>query len=302
MAFSTLTSSQRSNTGVGRYPDFADVGRIVKCVFAESSHSFETATAAETLSNWTTDIKDKELIPLPFAKATEWKGKDPVMEDFVSGEEKVNDGVLGWDFTFTKPITIHQRLKTLDSMLGRVFLIDETGKILGTSSDGTLFQGFGARIFVNPYKHSDGTQSGKTIVGIRLTDVTEFEGTSMEYITPTNWQPLDLDGIHDVDLSATSVTSAVLASTGLVATVWLDHFLSTDANGAVKGLAKDDFVLKKGTDVVSITSYVDNGDGTYNLLATSTAGEHTVDLVAVGSVSLTTLIIESTAAATSTIS
>lgn len=297
MAYDIMSlESDRKNLGVGRYPNIANLGRLMKICAANIDQQFATAAAAETQSGWVTAIKNKTITPFPISSLTEPKGKEASFKEFPQGGQmKTSDGSKGWDLTYYYPFQVWKKFKTWDGKKGKFYLGYQTGLIMGYSPDGTKFEGFNGTIYVQPYGETDGSDTNFIKVTLVLDNIDDLE--KAKTINPSSWKLTDLDAIHDVN-----VTVVTAAASSLKVRVAIDGFSDTDPSGQVTGLVNADFIVLNGSGVAQAhTTTTDNGDGTYTITPTSTFATGTVNLTAVGSISLTTLYIESLAAATVTI-
>lgn len=288
--------ADRKNVGVGRYPNIANLGRLAKICASNTDQQFATSTAAELQSNWVSAIKNKTITPFPLSSLTEPKGKEASFKEFPQGGQiKVSDGSKGWDLTYYYPFQLWKKFKTWDGKKGKFYLGYQTGLVMGYSPDGTKFEGFSGTLYVQPYGETDGSDTNAIKVSLVLDNIDDLE--KAKTINPSAWKLTDLDAIHDVN-----VTVVTQAASSLKVRVTIDGFSDTDPNGQVTGLVKADFSVLNGAGAAqSVSTSTDNGDGTYTLAPTTTFASGTVDLVAVGSISLTTIYIQSLAAATVTI-
>lgn len=181
---------------------------------------------------------------------------------------------------------------------------DESSSILATSPDGTIAKGFDITFRATNQKLAEQGTKMMQPIEIVYQDASQWsdEGVVVEpmNLSADDWNPItDIDGVYDVNLAqvGTATTSEVVVS------VYKAGIETANAISNVTGLVVGDFVAKDSAgSVVAISGSTDNGDGTYTL-ASSAAFEAsgTIDLVATASISLTTIKIDSTGAATITI-
>lgn len=273
---------------------------------------FEIATEALalTLATWTAAIKApvaSRIYPFPQAVSFENQSKESVYEDFpLAGSSFVKEGLIGFTMNLNINKAQSNKLRKFNGRSCKIFIIDDNGNIICTSSDGTKVQPFSVQeIRVETAKLSDGSASVTTPVKVVLSDTTEFNdrGYIIQPLKATSaWNPKlpsNLDGVYDVTLSVSDITTA-----GFVASVNIDSIVTTDESSAIVGLAKEDFTLvDKDGDAVSITTSTDNGDGTYDIAVTITEADsdYSFDLVACSLITLTDIAIESTGAVTVTV-
>jgi hypothetical protein len=266
MAYDIIEAQTIGNIGVGRYPNLSDLGRLVKLVHSNTTQQFATATAAEVVATWNTNIKTKQMTPFPISSITTPKGKEPAFKEFPQGGQmKVNDGSKSWELNFYYPHSIWKQFKKWDGVHGKWYLGYSTGKILGYSPDGAKMEGLAGTIFVNPFGETDGTDGNMTTVTLVLDNIDDLKkGVT---INPSTWKITDLDAIHNVVLAL--VGSAL--ATGFVFTATIQGYAASDPRGWLTGLVKADFEWLKADDttqVSAITTLTDNGDGSYTVVGT----------------------------------
>lgn len=296
MAYDILNKESRGNVGVGRIPNTHDLGRLIKIIYLGSDKEFATAAAAETLSGWTNLIKTKDCVPFPLLEMSEFKGKEAAMKETSLGQRKINDGSASWEGIVYYPFTTWKKFKTWDGAKGRFALVFDTGKILLYSANGTISKGFAGTIYINPYGQTNGDDGNTIKITLTLDNIRDLENGVT--INPTTWKGTDFDSIHDVNVTIVSSAAALL-----VVRVNLDGFDTTDPRGWITGLVEADLPVIKASDgsAQSVGTFVDNGDGTYDLPATTVFVTGSANLVDPDEVSLTTIYLESTGAASFTI-
>jgi hypothetical protein len=132
------------------------------------------------------------------------------------------------------------KLRKFNNKTVKIFIIDDNGNILCTSSDGVKVQPFSVtEMRIETAKLSDGSTSVLTPVKIVLQDTTEFNdrGYVLQPLKATpSWNPKlpsNLDGVYDVNLVATGA-----AGTGFTVSVNIDSISTTDESSAIAGLEK----------------------------------------------------------------
>ena len=275
-------------------------------LLAPKGQEFATATDALTLANWTALIKDSKVdrgFVLPLFDTFEDASTDDVYAETLQGSKFKEDGKMIFNVMIDANKQLALNLRALNGREWCLYLFDESASILGTTPDDTKFKGFDVSIRVGNQKPAAQGEKMMTPIHITLKDSRQWndEGAVLEPINDaTDWNPItDLDGVYDVNLAqvGTATTSAVTVS------VYKKSIASTNALADITGLVLADFVgYDSSGSVITISSVTDNGDGTY-ALASSAAFElnGTIDLVTCENISLTSIAIESTGAATITI-
>jgi hypothetical protein len=297
MPYDIIEVSSTGNIGVGRYPNKADLGRVVKIVYADSSQQFATQTAAEVVATWNTGIKAKTFTPFPISQITTPKGKEPAFKEFPQGGQiKVNDGSKSWEMSFYYPFLIWKEIKKWDGVHGKWYIGYSSGKTMGYSPDGTKMEGIAGTIFVNPLTETDGTDSNFITVTLVLDNSDDIKKAVT--IQPSTWKLTDLDAIHNIELAL--IGSAV--ATGFTFSATIKGF-TAQSTGRLTGLVKADFEWLKAdgtTQASAISTLTDNNDGTYTAAGTGIV-TGSFNLLDPDDVTYAGLFIESTGAVTITI-
>lgn len=298
------TSIRGTNTGAKKLVLDSQT-KITQLLITPIDFTFATITSALTVADVITAMKaDKadRIYLTPRCDSHEEKSKEPTFFDSANnGMLKMSEGVISFDLIQgTENENLYQKLRGFDNKTVRLFVGDDNKNILCTSSDGTKIKGFEATVYVTARTISDGTKPSQFKITVNIKNSTEWidEKVVLQPIKEADpWSLNDLDGVYDVDLSATATTIA-----GTTVKVHIDSYDLTDSRGAITGLTSADFVLKNGSGVTqSITSVTDNGDGTYAVVATIATG-YTINLKATSVISLVDLAIESTGVVTLTTS
>jgi len=291
-----------SNTGYKRQID-VNMSAIEGLIITPDNASIDTETNARLEATWKTKIKaasGNRFYPFPSADSvTPQSQEDIYMDSPFKGQVFVREGKDSFTLNVDpKSPTYQSILRTFNDGSYKVFLIDSNQNIWGTSSNGTLIEGFSINLLrIQKMGLVEAANKPLTPIKITLNDPTEWNdrGIILENLT---WNPLNLQGLYDVDLAASLYTTA-----GVTVSVNIAQIAVNTPASQITGLAKEDFVIKiQSTGAVkTISAATDNGDGTYTLACTMTSVAHTVDLVAPSAISIEDPGIESTGLVTFTV-
>jgi hypothetical protein len=166
-----------------------------------------------------------------------------------------------------------QKLRTFNNVKGTIALVTNNGYILMYSPDGVKAKGFTLQQFhVGGIGTTDGTTQRRTPIDWGLVDPLQLNDYGVA-LKPT-WNPLDLNGILDVEIALTAAVSASLVQFTVTRTC--------DGEG-VDGLVQADFSFLKnaGTDQDGAgLAFVEIGAGEYKFTGTASLLDGTLDLKA----------------------
>ncbi len=269
MSYNDLSCvSSLGNTGLANCVD--SLGYDARLIWTTESFSFASESEAQDEDNWTAAINAGTVFPMPLFEEVE-----PAMEDDVEQETGiglslfVREGKYGGIGRFQVALCNLPKLRTFNEVKGRVFIVTGNGKVYGTSPDGVELKGFKlSKFHISALKGTDGSTVRFVEMRYQLKNITEM--ADYPAVPTLTWDPLDLAGVIDVDLTVDSS-----AADELVVSVARD----CDAE-AVTGLVEGDFVVKDDSgSEESITSFTDNEDGSYTFAFSSlSAGDYTVEL------------------------
>lgn len=256
------SADQLPNTGTRKFC-FEDMKSIYKPILLPKDYEFATITDALTQSNWQDQIEalSDRFYPLAENYNIEDQSEAPATEDFpVRGSFQVNDGRLQAIFWMKAPKYWKNNINQFANKEWDFAFVDESGKILMSTPDGTKISGLTGNLQVgNDRLFQAGDVIGDLIpITVTLTDVPEWKENGV-ILQPLNesspWNPKNLDGLIDLDLATVGSPTAsliVVSVTAKYSSELISGFGTATANWTYTG--------------GSITSVVDNGDGTYNLV------------------------------------
>lgn len=274
MAYEVNCQKKRKNTGISQFCQ--DIGPISGYII--TPYNFELSE---------NDIRDEskiiELIhanvssriyPFPQVASMTDNSEDTVFEELPLGNLFVKDGKVSIAFMHESSRYKHEALKSHSLQKVGVILIDQQGRMHGVRED-NMFQSIKLQQFVvGRLMINDGSGAAtKTTVTMVFADTNKWE-TSPAVVSGLDWFPNDLQGLTDLNLS---VVSGSVSTGGLVLEIKADK-TGTPFNAAGPSIPLNgDVVIKKAGVVQTITSLTASG-GLNTIVATLTAGLHTIDL------------------------
>lgn len=258
-----------------KYSQPEDLGRTIKIILTKSDFQFADQTTAETQTNWQTAINEENIFVLPYIYENEDMSEESVMQDFAGGDSlKVRDGSYAEKGKLHLSVSDMRKLGTYKNKTWRMFKVDENGNIEGTSPDNTVFKGKELTTF-EVEKMNLTVGDVKRMVGIyyKEREVSEWteKGVALRplKLTTDAWDPRDLDGLTDVELTvvSSSATKIVVSAEAYLKGVALSGFDQIT-----------DWVVKNTSGVSQSITVTDNNDGTYDLDGTGFATDFTVNL------------------------
>lgn len=253
------------------------IPQLIKGMITTPDDFSLTFTQAADSSNWQTALlaaKSSRIYLWPTAVNFEAQNEEAVYQDTPLSTISVRDGRYRYKLSFLENLQVHKAMYSHKNFSGRVFLIDNENKIIGTELANGNFAGFSIDL-LNPekLKLNDGSNATMSPVYVSLEDNRELdeygamiEGTFLKTLVP----------LTSVEIAVSNATAA-----GMTATVTSSLDLVE-----ILGLVQADFVLldENGAAQV-IDAVVDNEDGTYTLTGAGlTSG--TLNLVSAANLSV----------------
>jgi hypothetical protein len=260
-----------------KYNPYENLGRIQKVILTPVDFSFQDESAALTRSNWQDAIEQiaDRVFPLPDFWQVEDNSEDSAYDERPGGKILVEEGQHVIRGMCKLSMYDTKKLRSFNNKSWRAWLVDVNGNIIGTNLTGTLAQGLRVRnLTVEKMMLPNSEVTNWVPVNIHFDDAAEIMDNGI-ILQPKNkdadaWDPTDLDGLTDVELTVESQTTSQV---------------TVKAQAEKKGVnltgfdETGDWVIKDDSESsVSVTSVTDNGDGTYVLEASLSAGTYTVDL------------------------
>jgi len=203
MAYNQYSCSVEDWANTGFDKCNVNLGAIAMIVLTTDSYSIATEALAKTPATWTEGIQKRTVFPLPLVwSATDQSEKD-VYETSPLGKKKVGrEGTYGGEYMLDAPLGMQIALRSFNGADLRVFYVDVNGNILGMSTNGTILKGYKVGMF-----HCEGMSNVVSKDETRKIVVNVWEETPTDrddygvMVTPTAFNPLELEGLKDVDLT-----------------------------------------------------------------------------------------------------
>lgn len=244
---------------------------FAKPFWVKPDFEIDTEVNALLQATWEAAINLKQVYPFPLLDTITEENEEDVVESLPTGNKIfVREGKLGATGMVNLALCSLQRLRSFNNVKGKIIFVTENGYILGYSPDGVKLTGFDLQMFrVGGIGTTDGSTSRKTPIKWSLQDPAQMNDYGVA-IKPT-WNPLDLNGILDVTVTALApVTSSLF------------NFTVTrvcDGEG-VDGLVAGDFSFLNGSAVAQTAVFAEVGGGAYKYTASATIVDGTIDLKA----------------------
>jgi hypothetical protein len=245
-----------------KYSQPENLGRNIKLALTAPDFQFADQSTAEAQTSWQAGINEEKIFILPFIYENEDNSEEAVMQDFTGGDSlQVRKGRYAERNRMHLSVSDMAKLASYKNKNWRMFKIDSNGYILGTTPDGTVMQGFELTTF-DIEKMNNSAGDVKRLVPIFYKEREPDEWTDRPValnvlgLSSNAWDPRDLDGLIDVELT---VNTAASTNINVTATAYLKGV-------ALAGFDQvSDWVLAVGQTITGVT---DNGDGTYDLAGT----------------------------------
>lgn len=265
-----------ANTGRGQCVD--DASYPFKLIIVPQGKEIDTEANAKLLATWLGLINESEADRarvLPRIFKLEPSQDDPVYETGVANtKEFVREGVKSIKYSLENiPLCEHRKLRTMNGQKWAMFIVMSNGSIRGKSLDGIKFQSIPLSLFrIENRKETDGETLERTMITIEWQNPSDWDDKGV-FVTPTAFDPRDLNGILDVTISV---------ATGISTAGFTFSVAGACDSVPIEELVKADFQLLDATgDVITITSITESPSvpGTYALVATMAAETHSFNLL-----------------------
>jgi hypothetical protein len=247
-------------------------GRDDRIWLVPSSTVIASKVLSETEATWDTlfnAVKGTRGYPLQtIFNATFTQGEDQYEEGWSNKSDFANEGLDKVVYTLDK-ISLYNaaKLRTLNGITWKAYVVTVTGKIKGWSDDGVAFKPFSISSFrIGKRTNEDGTKVERVPITIVWADPKEWNNYPA-IVVPT-WNPNELDGIKDLNVTASLPTTSGV-------TLTITGFDSVPHEGAILG----DFVIYNSSLVSQTISVATEATaGVYTLTATLASGSYTAGL------------------------
>lgn len=264
MAYNALDTQDTSSNVGQKYAPKEDLARTLKVILTTKDFQFGTQTLGETESEWQDAIEQisDRIFVLPYIYDNEDNTEEAVKQDFTGGDTlEIRPGKYASRDKLHLSVSDMKKMASFNNQEWRMFKIDANGNILGTSPDDLVFKGFELSEF-SVEKMNQTIGDVKRLVPIYYKEREPSEWTDQPValqplkLSTGAWDPRDLDGLTDVELTVNTATSTNI---NVTATAYLKGVLIAGFDEVA------DWILTTGQTITGVT---DNNDGTYDLAGT----------------------------------
>lgn len=213
--------------------------------------------------------KGSRGIPLPsIFNATPNQGEDKYEEGWGNKSDFASEGLDSVTYILDK-VSLYNatQLRTLNGIDWEAFSITDIGKIKGWSDDGIVLKPFSMLSF-RVGKRTFETGDVVERVPIRITWKDPSQWNDHAAVVEPTWNPLEIDGIKDLDVEASLPTTSGV-------TLTITGFDSVPHEGA----ALADFIIYNSSDVAqTVSGITESTPGVYTLVASLVPGTYTAGL------------------------
>jgi hypothetical protein len=210
MAYNQLANCSTADVITGVSPNCdVQIGSIEKVIFAKETQEFATQTLAETEPSWGTAIAAKTLFPLPLIEEFEDNSEDDVYytSPITSLETFIREGKANFTFKYKFDPCLHKRLRGFNGQRLRMYMIDASNNILGTSPDNTVFKGFvSGTLRVQKWTPSTGDSLSFTVVKFVIESGVEYNDQIAAI--SVDWNVKGLNGVQPASLAVVGTPTA----------------------------------------------------------------------------------------------
>lgn len=270
MAYNQLNCAVTlKNTGLACASE--DLGYFQKWIWMKEDFEFATQSSAEDWDDWQTAINEKNIYPFKSVISVENATEEDVMEELPTGVSLfVREGKFRESGYVNMALCEMIAHRSFNGKKGRLAFATSNGYIVLYSPDTIKAKGFSYdNLRIGLQGPTDGSTQRKTKMYCSLSDPNEM-GDYIVAIKPT-WNPLDLEGVVDVDLALVGSTTASLVKFTVKRTC---------DNEAVLGLVAGDFdfLVTAGSAQTAVPGFAENGVGEYQYSASATIAAGTLKL------------------------
>jgi hypothetical protein len=214
MAYNQYSCSVEDWANTGYDKCNVGLGAVKMIILTTDSFTIATETAAKLLATWTAGIQERYVFPLPIVwSATDQSEKDTYETSPLGMKKLGREGTFGGEYLLDAPLGMQIGLRSFNGADLRVFYVDLNGNILGMSTDGAIMKGYKVGMF-----HCEGMTNPVTKEETKKIVVSIWEDTPSDRddygvaVTPTAFNPLELEGLKDVELTVvgTPTTSSIV--------------------------------------------------------------------------------------------
>jgi hypothetical protein len=216
-----------------------DLAAVVKGFITDADFEFTTELLAKSATQWGTDIAAKSIYPLPIFDEMDDNSEAPVeyTSPITSNKRVIRPGKGSYVYRIPYDPCLHTRLRKFNGKDIRFIEVDNNNNVIGTTSDGVVFKGLEAYIYVGEKVASTGDVPAFT--PITLTYLSTLERDDQPAVFNVDWNIKGLNGVQPATVATSGTPSAL--------EVIVDISQSCDGT-AIAGLVVADFIFLQDSD------------------------------------------------------
>ena len=249
MGYNVKACSLGNIPNTGKSDCLNTLGAHVKVLLTLPDFEIDTLTNAKNEATWQEAIQERKVFPLWDVLGFENQSDDDGMFESSTGLRKIptSQGNYQFEYHFVPPVFNMTSAYNFNGRRMRVVIIDGNNQVIGTTPDGTKFQGFDCyRVEVKKLIQAENlNEVARLPMVFELTKPSEYKEDLATF--EASFAP-DLQGLHDVDLA---VVGSNPTTTDDEITVTVKR--KSDESPVI-GLVADDFVCYKDGVAFTISS------------------------------------------------
>lgn len=211
-----------------------NIGAPEKIFLTSLDFHFDTITLAKTEASHTAGIASEDIFPIPLVEEYSNDSEEDTYytSNVTSLQTFIREGKKAFSLMIKFNPSLHARLRAgVNGRAMRMYWVDSTKNIVGTSPDGIVFKGWkSGTLRVEKWQPSDG--SNLSFTKIKFVAESTVETEDKIAIFPVDWDVKALNGIIPASLTVVGTPNA----TTLVVDV-----ATSDSGTAIEGLLVGDF-------------------------------------------------------------
>lgn len=221
------------------------IGAPEKLIFTPLDFSFATIALAQDIANWNTAIAAEEVFPLPLVEEYTNDSEDDTYytSNVTSLQAFVREGKQAMTYMIKFNPSLHARLRSgMNGKAMRLITVDATNKVVGTSPDGVIFQGWkSGTLRVEKWRPSDGSNLSFTVIKFVAESTEETDDNVSVFQGDAGLKALN--GIIPASLSVVGTPTATEIVVGIA---------TADGGTPIEGITEEtDFLVYKADGVTT---------------------------------------------------
>lgn len=258
-------SSNDLTTGVSPNCD-PQIGATEKLIFTNESFEITDVATGQLEATWLAGIEAGTVHPLPLIEEFSNESEEDTYytSPVTSLQAFIREGKQGFKYMIKFVPGLHARLRTgLNGKRMRLFMVDASNNVIGTSPDGTKVKGWvSGTLRVEKWQQSDGSNLSFTV--IKFIAESSIETNDQVAVFPVSFNIKGLNGVQPASLE--------LVGTPIATSVVVD-VVGAEDGVAIEGITLPaDFTFTKASDgsAQTIATVTESGTvpGRYTLAGT----------------------------------